>query len=326
MDISNVVADLMRQKKGILSAGETSDVELERMKAFGIESEDAHRAYRELLFTTPGIEAHLSGVLLSEEALGESSGGVPFPKLLRARKIIPGVRFGTVEERAADIQAADEFKKKLTELKAHGVGFGSVVARADVSDAPVSDALETWVDLAARTANIFHEADLVPLIELDISSRGVHSASQAEDTLVDIGALLSDALQKHSIAVPHTIVGVSMATAGADTPAATPPEEVAERTLRAATTALPQDLGGVVFLSDAQTPEEGTANVNALARLEPLPWEIAFCFARALHGPVLEAWKGKEENAAAAQAIFSERLMLLSRADAAGYVGNMEAL
>ncbi|MBV9349441.1 MAG: fructose-bisphosphate aldolase, partial [Patescibacteria group bacterium] len=132
------------------------------------------------------------------------------------------------------------------------------------------------------------------------------------------------ALKSEDAELPGMITAVSMAVSGSDASARADSQEVAERTLRALTTGLPENMGGVVFLSDAQNPEEGTANLNALARLEPLPWPIAFCFARALLEPVLAAWKGADENFADAQAVLNQRLALLSRADAAGYSTALE--
>jgi fructose-bisphosphate aldolase class I len=206
------------------------------------------------------------------------------------------------------------------------MSFVAFAVRGDISDAPLSDGLSRDIELASNAAKLSLDAGMVPLVELDISQDGMHTASQSEDMLLDIAALLSDAFTKDSIPLHSVIVGASMATSGKDASVKAPADEVAERSVRAATTALPGALAGVVFLSDSQTPEESTENLNALARLEPLPWEIAFCFSRALHDPVLEAWKGNRENLAAAQAALNERLSLLSRADWAGYSKKMETL
>ncbi|MBI3574009.1 fructose-bisphosphate aldolase [Candidatus Kaiserbacteria bacterium] len=319
MDLGETVSLLMQERKGILLEGEATDVENERLAAFGAGNEDARRAYRELLLTTPGIETHLSGVILSPESVHESSvDGVTFPALLASKNISTGVLLDT------SASAQEKFSQTLREYKTHGMTFGAMFVTTSVSDEVISDELQKNIHALAAAAKLCHAEGIVPVLAIDVSASGVHGAAHAEDVILETLSLLSDALKAEEIDVQNIVIGVSMAVSGSDHSARADAAEVAERTVRAATTALPEKTGGVVFLSDAQDAEEATANLNALARLEPLPWPIAFCFARALQEPVLAEWKGNEENRATAQAIFEGRLALLSRADAAGYASTLE--
>lgn len=323
MDLAETVGTLMQEQKGILSAGETTDVELERMKASGADSEGSHLTYRELLFTAPGIEEHLSGVLMSAEAVDESTkDGTGFLKILQDKNILAGVRMGDV----AELQDANARSAMFDAYRSKGISFVSFTAHADVSDDPLADGLQKDIDSLALCVSEAVMKGIVPVAELDVSMEGMHTAAEAEDSILEVLSLLSDALLKRNVPLAQIVVGVSMAVAGGASPLETPASEAAERTIRAVTTGISADIGGVVFLSDSQTPEEATANLNALARLEPLPWRIAFCFSRALHEPVLAAWKNKEENIPEAQAVFIGRLSLLSRADAAGYSSRMEKI
>src|SRR2546430_16792310 len=85
---------LVAEGKGILAADESDSTIKKRFDAIGVDStEENRRAYRELLFTTAGVEEYISGVILFDETIRQSSSdGTPFPKLLESRGIIPGIK------------------------------------------------------------------------------------------------------------------------------------------------------------------------------------------------------------------------------------------
>ena len=80
-----IVAQAMVAKgKGIFAADESMGTIKRRFDSIKIESnENNRRAYREMLFTTKGIEEAISGVILFDETLRtKASDGTPFPELL----------------------------------------------------------------------------------------------------------------------------------------------------------------------------------------------------------------------------------------------------
>jgi fructose-bisphosphate aldolase class I len=92
-------------------------------------------------------------------------------------------------------------------------------------------------------------------------------------------------------------------------------EEVAAATMRVLKRTVPASVPTVNFLSGGQSPEEATANLNALNVLDPhAPWVLSFSFARALQDPVMTLWKGDRANVAAAQQVFHHRLRMNSLA------------
>jgi len=155
---------------------------------------------------------------------------------------------------------------------------------------------------------------------------GSHSAEDAEGALIETVAIVYDALQKANVDVAKVILKTSMAVSGKHAGARALPEEVAERTVRALRTSVPEHAGGVVFLSGGQAPEEATANLNAIARLEPHPWPVTFSFSRALQEPVLTTWAGDDDMWDEAQAAFLKRVTLNVAADAGGYSPSMETI
>ncbi len=88
---------LVADNKGILAADESSGTIKKRFDSIDLEStEESRRAYRDMLFTTPGLEEYVSGVILYDETLRQASAdGTPFAKLLADRGIIPGIKVDT---------------------------------------------------------------------------------------------------------------------------------------------------------------------------------------------------------------------------------------
>lgn len=321
MKLHETVAVLMKDGKGVLSVDESASTLLQRFSTYSIEvSDEKKSAYRELLFTTPGIETVLSAVFLSEDALkGKTADGTIFSELLLSKNILVGVTFD-------DATYADEtiFHTRLQEYKSLGVTVAKRTIGARVGESIDDTLLDTIKKLAVFAASMQREG-IMPVVGIELESDGPHSALQVEDALVEKYALLIDALQKESVDLEALVIESVMAGAGSQNPLPTEPFEVAERTVRALTLSVPKEVGGILFVSSGETPETATADLNAIARLEPLHWPIAFCFSRALEEPVLEVWQGNNENFAPAQAVFYERVALNIRADAAGYSKGMES-
>src|SRR5438876_6001952 len=85
---------LVAEGKGILAADESEGTIKKRFDSIGVESsEENRRAYRDLLFTTEGSEEYISGVILFDETIRQSSAdGTPFPQLLASKAVIPGIK------------------------------------------------------------------------------------------------------------------------------------------------------------------------------------------------------------------------------------------
>src|SRR5688572_26235423 len=92
--IEEVARAIVADGKGILAADETVPTITKRLTARGIESTpDSRRAYRELLFSTPGISAFIGGVILQDETIRQkSSTGRLLVDLLVDADIVPGIK------------------------------------------------------------------------------------------------------------------------------------------------------------------------------------------------------------------------------------------
>src|SRR5512134_1511122 len=93
-ELEKVARAMVAKGKGILAADESMGTIKRRFDSINVESNDVNRrAYREMLFTTPGIDEAISGVILFDETVRtKASDGTPFPQLLAKKGIIPGIK------------------------------------------------------------------------------------------------------------------------------------------------------------------------------------------------------------------------------------------
>ena len=110
--------------------------------------------------------------------------------------------------------------------------------------------------------------------------------------------------------MPGVILKTSMILPGKDSGVNPEPADVAERTVRILHAHVPQDLGGVVFLSGGQTPTQAFVNLDAIAKAGPHPWGVTFSYSRALQDPVLKHWAQHRDDIAGAMNIFAHQLKI----------------
>src|SRR5690606_28068474 len=93
-DLESIARQLSAEGKGILAADESFGTIEKRFKAIDLpNTEENRRAYRDMLFTTPGFSDFISGVILFDETIRQKSDdGTPFPELLKKAGSIPGIK------------------------------------------------------------------------------------------------------------------------------------------------------------------------------------------------------------------------------------------
>src|ERR1017187_4123115 len=93
-ELQATIEQMVQPGKGILAADESQPTIAKRFAAIGVEpSADNCRSYRTLLFTAPGIEDYISGVIEFEDTLAQSTDdGTPLPEVLTRRGIVPGIK------------------------------------------------------------------------------------------------------------------------------------------------------------------------------------------------------------------------------------------
>lgn len=327
---------LVQPGKGILAADESTPTITKRLKAVGVESTpETRRAWRSLLFTTPGIGDWLSGVILFEETLDQATDdGVPLVKVLADQGIVPGIK---VDKGKLPLPNApgDEITQGLDGLADRLAGYREKGARftkwRDVYHIgpanPSRLAIDANAEVLARYAAIAQDSGLVPIVEPEVLIDGDHDIERAAEVGEAVLHAVFHALHRHGVRLEYMLLKPSMVTPGKAHSPKAPPAQVAEYTLRVFRRVVPAAVPSINFLSGGQTSEEATANLDAInrARDATVPWELSFSFARALQGPAMAAWGKDPSDIAGAQALFARRCRLAAAARRGEYAPTMES-
>jgi len=324
---------IVAEGKGILAADESDSTIKKRFDSIGVEStEENRRAYRDLLFTTEGVEEYISGVILFDETLRQSSAdGTPFPKLLESKGVIPGIK---VDKGAKPLAlAADEtitegldgLRGRLEEYRELGARFTKWRAVISIGNGlPSEYCLWTNAHALARYAALSQEAGLVPIVEPEVLMDGDHSIERSfEVTSRTLHAVFTE-LRDQRVHPEGMLLKPNMVLSGYDGSDQASHEQVAEETIRCFRRHVPAAVPGIVFLSGGQSDEDATANLNAMNALGPHPWQLSFSYGRALQAPALKAWAGKQENVEAAQRAYYHRAKMNGAARTGMYAPEME--
>ncbi len=312
--LEDTARELVANPKGIFAADESGGSINKRFEQYSIEdSEEMRRNYRQLFFTTPDVEHQLSGVILFDEtARQRTDDGTPFPKLLADRGIIPGVKVdkGIVPlpgfEGEGVTSGLDGLPERLVDYREMGLRFAKWRAAINVSPALPSDAaIAANVHALARYALDCQNANIVPIVEPEIVHQGNFDIVRAKEVTAKVLDTLFDELALLGVNRKAMILKTSMVLAGSEQTQSSP-EEVAKATVDVLSHHVPHDVAGIVFLSGGQTPEQATANLQAITNQGKQVWPITFSFSRALQEPVIEAWGGHADNISRSQEIFAE--------------------
>ncbi|HEX2505209.1 MAG TPA: class I fructose-bisphosphate aldolase, partial [Gaiellaceae bacterium] len=276
---------------------------------------ETRRAYRDLLFTTEGAADHISGVILYDETIRQSSAdGTPFPKLLESRGIIPGIKVdkgakalaGSPEEKVTE--GLDELRERLEEYRELGARFTKWRAVVAIDDGiPTPYCLHVNAHALGRFAALSQEAGLVPIVEPEVLMDGTHTIDRAFGVTLDTLHTVFHELYLQRVDLEGMLLKPNMVLAGYDSGESARVEEAASRTVRCLRETVPAEVPGIVFLSGGQSDELATAHLNAMNRMGPHPWELSFSYGRALQAPALKAWGGSEENVADGQEAYLHR-------------------
>jgi fructose-bisphosphate aldolase, class I len=332
-DLQSTAKELVAEGKGILAADESSGTIKKRLDSIGVEStEENRRAYRDLLFTTEGMEEFISGVILYDETIRqESDDGTPFPKLLESRGIIPGIKVDMGAKPLAGApgetvtEGLDGLRERLAEYSELGARFTKW--RAPISIGPnIPSDYCIWTNAHAlgRYAALSQEAGLVPIVEPEVLMEGEHTIDESYRITVRVLQALYTELFDQRVEREGTLLKTNMVVSGYDTSDQADLDTVADETIRALRNTVPTAVPGVVFLSGGMSDEDATARLNAMNQRGPHPWELSFSYGRALQAPALKAWGGQEANVEAAQQAFYRRAKFNGAARSGSYAPEWE--
>ena len=332
-ELETTARSLVAKGKGILAADESQPTIQKRFSALNIEStEENRRAYRETLFTAPGIEEFISGVILFDETIRQKAAdGRSFVDVLKSRGIIPGIKVdkGTIampgfpdEKITAGL---DGLRERLKEYRDLGARFAKWRAVITIGPGmPSRSNINANAHALAHYAALSQEAALVPIVEPEVLMDGDHDIERCEEATLATLVNVFHELREYNVALEGMLLKPNMVLAGKKALKQAGVGQVAEATLRTLRRAVPAAVPGMVFLSGGQSPELATEHLNAMNAPGAQPWEISFSFGRALQEPSLKAWKGSPANVAAAQTLFHHRAKCNGAARYGRYSDRME--
>jgi fructose-bisphosphate aldolase class I len=332
-ELHDVARALVADGKGILAADESDGTIKKRFDSIGVEStEGSRRAYRDLLFTTPGAEEFVSGVILFDETIRQDAlDGTPFPKLLESKGIIPGIKVDkgakplALAEGETITEGLDGLRGRLEEYYGLGARFAKWRATYSITDElPSEYCIWTNAHALARYAALCQEAGIVPIVEPEVLQDGTHTIERSYHVACRVLAALYTELSDQRVDIEGTLLKPNMVLSGYQASNRAGAEEVAEMTLKCFSRHVPAAVPGVVFLSGGQSDEDATAHLNAMNASGPHPWQLSFSYGRALQAPALKAWAGKPDQVEAGQRAYYHRAKLNGAARTGTYAPAME--
>jgi fructose-bisphosphate aldolase class I len=321
MSLQEIAKTLLARNKGILAADESDSTCAKRFDKYGIgKTAEMRRRWRELLFSTPGIEKGLSGIILFDETIRQAtSSGKPFARYLSGRGILPGIKvdqktepFGGAGEEVT--KGLDGLAERLLEYARMGMKFTkwrAVIRIDDAKGLPTKECIAENARRLAQYAKASQEAGLVPILEPEVLLDGTHTLARSESVITETLKVMFAEVKKAGCDMKGLLLKSSMALPGKESGASASSQEIAEATLSAFTASVPKEVPGIVFLSGGQTPVEATERLQEIvkqAKKRKAPWRISFSYSRALQDPVMGAWVGKDENVKSAQEVFAKRV------------------
>lgn len=327
-ELHTIATQLLREGKGILAADQSPPTMNRQLENIGVDTTaENRRRYRQLLFTTAGIEEYVSGIIVHDATLrNQTDTGEPFIDIMLSKGIIPIIK---VDKSTVPMtgfpgevvtEGLDGLAERLKEYYQMGARAAKWRAVVNIDEKlPTHESIKFNCLILARYASLCQEGGIVPIVEPEVIYSGDHDLQKAKEVTTLTLKILFAVLEQYRVDLEAVILKTSMVLAGKEHDTQTTPTEVASATVDTLKEAVPASVPGVVFLSGGQTPAQATANLNAIARLEQkkgsLPWEIAFSFSRGIEQPVQQIWQGKDEQLQVSQQTLLQVLERNTQAD-----------
>ena len=352
--MKKIIEKIFTEGKGILAADESIPTIGKRFDAIEVENtEDNRRAWRDLLFTTGGLEKYISGVILFEKTLDQrSSTGDTFLEVLRKKGISVGVK---VDGGTQDFES-DESGEKITKglealdkncivLKEKGVEFTKWRAVFNINS--TDQLIDRNTSDLAEYAHIAQLNGLVPIVEPEVLfnyDKILPTSEDAKKTFMKVfhtlflklkerGVVLEEIIlktafvqsrQSHEITETTKSILKGMPEGGIIYREESESLRIARETMDIFAEVLPSNLGGVAFLSGGLSPLMSAEYLNETVRRGAdvgFKIPITFSYGRALQSDALQVWKGDTHKVSAAKEILSEEFRWDSEASKGKWIG-----
>jgi fructose-bisphosphate aldolase class I len=317
MELEKTAKIMVAKGKGILAIDESTPTIKKRFDTINIEStEENRRTYRDLLITNPGGSEYISGMILYDETIRQStSNGTPFTEKLINDGIMPGIKVDTgakdfaLHSNEKITEGLDGLRDRLVEYKTLGAKFAKWRAVITIGNSiPTNACIDANTHALARYAGLCQEIGIVPMVEPEVLMDADNTIEHCYDVTEKTLSTLFETLMSQDVNIAHTILKTNMVISGKQCSVQANVEEVAEKTVQCLLKNVPSALPGIVFLSGGQNTKLATAHLNAMnVNNKDLPWPLSFSYGRALQEPCLKVWGGNSTNIEAAQKVLLHR-------------------
>jgi fructose-bisphosphate aldolase class I len=327
--LDSIASAMVTDGKGILAADESNPTVKKRFDSVEIiNTEENRRTYRDLLFTTESMEKFISGVIFFDETFRQSTDkDILFTEYLVSKGVIPGIK---VDKGAKPLpfhdgetitEGLDGLKDRMDTYYENGARFAKWRAVININDnLPSKFAVTANAQALARYAAICQVAGIVPIVEPEVLMDGSHTIERCEAVTDMVLEEVFRALGEHKVYLQGIILKPNMIIPGKLCEKQATPSEVAAATVRCLLRHVPSSVPGIAFLSGGQSPQEATANLDAMNKIGDHPWKLTFSYGRALQATTLAAWKGRAENLNTAKKAF----LLRAKCNGAAQMGQYE--
>jgi fructose-bisphosphate aldolase class I len=334
--LNQIAQKLSAQPKGILAADESTNTIKKRFYTINLESNfENRRKYRELLFKTANLNKFISGIILFDETLKQStSEGVPFGSYLTNIGILPGIKVDTgavpltTDSSEKFTEGLDGLSKRLDTYKELGAVFTkwrAIISIDEKSKIPSDYIIELNAYTLARYAKVVQENGLVPIVEPEVLMDGEHSIEKCFQVTSKTLECLFEKLAVHSVRLDGILLKPNMIISGKKSKSQASISEVASMTVECLKENVPPEVPGIVFLSGGQSDKIATEHLNEMNKsFKNLPWNLSFSYGRALQQPTLLSWGGKENKVLDSQNALFNRSKLNSIATLGEYSNELE--
>jgi len=330
-ELRNLAHTLVRPGTGILAIDESTGTCNKRFEKLGIEPRaENRRAYRELLLTAPGLAEFISGAILYDETLTQSTqSGEPFVQVMQRSGIVPGIKVDTGTVPLGDsadekvTEGLDGLANRVATYRLLGAMFAKWRAVISIAtDLPTRTCLRVNAQRLARYAKTCQDGGLVPIVEPEVLMDGTHSIFDCYDNTARTWDIVFRELQAQGVALDAIVFKCSMIVPGHLCEERHNAATVADMTLSCLLQNVPGEVAGVAFLSGGQSDRLATEHLNEInVRAGEAPWPLTFSYGRALQYPAIEIWRGNPQRVSHAQ----QALLLRARCNAAASLGRYSA-
>ena len=321
MKIEEIAKLMVTKGRGILAADESTGTMGKRLKSVNIESNEKNRLhFRETLFTSSAMKSSISGVILYDETIKQSSSeGITIPELIKKNGSIPGIKVdkgvkllaGSSDEKITE--GLDGLRERMDEYYKLGARFAKWRAVYSISsNQPSEQCIKANAHALARYAAIVQEAKMVPIVEPEVLMDGDHTIDKCYEVTSKVLIECFKELKINNVKLEGTVLKPNMILPGSSCKKKANTDEIAKKTLDCLKKTMPKEVPGVAFLSGGQSEVEATKNLNAINKINDTNFNFTFSYGRALQQSALKTWSKSMEDTKNVQKVFDHRAKMNS--------------